>query len=807
MNETDESFSINDLPDHNFHTTGFEPLPAQPPTTPMEKQDVHPVVSASDPLINAQVGNYNILSLLGKGGFGRVYKAQDITLGRQVAIKFLWGDTDGQHCALFEREARAIAALSKHPNIVDIHQWGEYEGKNYIVLEYVENTASRLLAEHPNGLPVTMALRIIVECADALQEAHRYGILHRDVKTDNILIERQDGRAKLTDFGLARLGIPSDWTIEGTISGSPFYMSPEQARAEPIDERSDLFSLGATLHELLTGKHLFEGTTSLEAIDRLRRNERVPLHKRRPDLARSLCDRVEKATAFNREDRYQTAEAFAHEFRLVLQSLQRSGTVPPAEDEVAAPEANRKPAQPIRGKRSLYGMAVAGLLVAVGLGALIWLPGRNSTNEQSRNIVLAATRSINAEDFSGAANAFRTALDDNPEDDLTRYGYCLALAHLGETQEASEIAASIKTPGLQADAQAAVAYLSRSEDARDTIEALAETDATPYRQSLLARLDMLDGNYEQAVHRLKMLTGEKFPFTYQHTEALETLGQALYHLGKYADAQAAFEQVSQQASQGTATMAQAYLTDIQSRVDQTRREDIRARAAELRKLIDRNETPDAISDAWTSRPLTFAILPGEVKRSRVAVESGLADLLPSLLGSRLAEDTSMRIVDRALLQELLAEQQLSGMLSSNEGRLRLGQVLGARLLVKCDFTRAGNGEKVLVTLNDTETTERIPVPVQEIHSPVDINAVADLLSKVIWEQASKQYPARGRLYAGEAGPEINVGAAIGIKSGMIFDILVNPDAPPVPGAMALIRLRAFKTGSGHRRPIASRSSS
>ena len=126
MNETDDSFSINDLPDHNFHTTDFEPLPAQPPTTPMADQDNHHVVSASDPLINAQVGNYKILSLLGKGGFGRVYKAQDITLGRQVAIKFLWGDPDGQHRALFEREARAIAALSKHPNIVDIHQWGEY---------------------------------------------------------------------------------------------------------------------------------------------------------------------------------------------------------------------------------------------------------------------------------------------------------------------------------------------------------------------------------------------------------------------------------------------------------------------------------------------------------------------------------------------------------------------------------------------------------------------------------------------------------------------------------------------------------
>lgn len=291
------------------------------PSKPIARPDIR------DPLLGADVGSYEIIALLGKGGFAKVYRARDKTLGRDVAIKFLHNVVDPRRQALFEREAKAIAALSKHPNIIAIHQWGEHEGQNYVVLELVEGSAEKLLEEHPEGLPLALALRIGAECAEALQEAHKNKILHRDIKPGNILIEPSNGAVKLTDFGLASFGPSSDFTIYGTVSGSPSYMSPEQANAEPLDARTDIFSLGVALYELLCGKLPFDADRPEDTIARIRSNDRILLRTRRPDLPEAVCSIVEKATAFARASRYQTAQEFARALRIALQSLERSGKV------------------------------------------------------------------------------------------------------------------------------------------------------------------------------------------------------------------------------------------------------------------------------------------------------------------------------------------------------------------------------------------------------------------------------------------------------------------------------------------------
>jgi hypothetical protein len=390
-------------------------------------------------------------------------------------------------------------------------------------------------------------------------------------------------------------------------------------------------------------------------------------------------------------------------------------------------------------------------------------------------------------DFSGAASAYKDLLERDPTSDFARYGYCMALAYLGKIEEASRMAASIQASAFRAEAQAAMIFLSQPDDARERIEAIAGTVTTKFIESLLARLVFLEGNPDQAARRLSGLGAEQFRFARQYTEALDTLGKAQYHLNQNAAAKETFEALSQIASGGSKMTAKAYLAEIASRLDETRREDIRARATEIRKLIDQAEEPGEITDEWTSRPLTFVILPGEVKRSRLAIESGLTDLLPSLLGGRLVTDSPMRMVDRELIRELLAEQELSAMLSSREGQLRLGRVLGARLLLKCDFVVIGTNEKLLVTMNDTETTERIPIPVMDIPSPVAVDDVAALLSVSIWEKVREFYPVQGRLYAGTDGPEINVGATVGVRPGMTFEILGDIDAPPIPGAMASLQ--------------------
>lgn len=276
-------------------------------------------IEIPDPLLQQQLGNLQITALLGEGGFGKVYKAFDTVLQRHVAIKYLKETLESKSNVLFKREAKALAALSQHPNIVTIYHWGEHDGHPYFVLEFIDQAADKLLADFPEGLPVATALKLVAQCADALQAAHDQNILHRDVKPANILLEGKTNHVKLADFGLARLGEPSEsFTISNTLSGSPPYMSPEQAKGEPLDHRTDVFSLGVSLYQLLSGCRPYEGNTSAQIVDNVRNDVRVPLRSRRTDLPDAIYDIVERSTAVRLSERIQSAGEFAEVLRQAL---------------------------------------------------------------------------------------------------------------------------------------------------------------------------------------------------------------------------------------------------------------------------------------------------------------------------------------------------------------------------------------------------------------------------------------------------------------------------------------------------------
>ncbi len=212
-----------------------------------------------------KLGPYEILAPIGAGGMGEVYKARDPRLERIVAIKVL----KDQRTARFEQEARAIAALN-HPHICQIYDIGP----DYLVMEYVEG-------EPVHGpLPVEAAVKLALQIAAAVEEAHGRGILHRDLKPGNILVTGK-GAVKLLDFGLAKLMTDSDTdatrTSEGTVMGTPAYMAPEQAEGKPLDERSDIFSFGVVLYEMLSGKRAFTGTSAAQVISAVLRDEPAPL--------------------------------------------------------------------------------------------------------------------------------------------------------------------------------------------------------------------------------------------------------------------------------------------------------------------------------------------------------------------------------------------------------------------------------------------------------------------------------------------------------------------------------------------------
>ncbi|HEX6664196.1 MAG TPA: protein kinase, partial [Gaiellaceae bacterium] len=265
-------------------------------------------MAVSDTLINTLFdGRYRIVRKLGTGGMANVYLAEDEVLGRRVAIKILDDRHagDDQFVERFRREAKNAAGLS-HPNIVSIYDRGEAEGTYYIAMEYLDGRSLKELIVARGPAPIHLAIDYARQILAAIRFAHRHGIVHRDIKPHNVLVDGE-GRLKVTDFGIARAGA-SQMTEAGSIIGTAQYLSPEQARGGAVDRRSDLYSVGVVLYELLTGEVPFGGDTAVEiAMKHLSATPEPPSAKR-PDVPHALDMVVLRALAKDPADRYASAE-------------------------------------------------------------------------------------------------------------------------------------------------------------------------------------------------------------------------------------------------------------------------------------------------------------------------------------------------------------------------------------------------------------------------------------------------------------------------------------------------------------------
>jgi eukaryotic-like serine/threonine-protein kinase len=360
-----------------------------------------------------QISGYQLLSPLGRGGMGEVHLALDTRLNRKVAIKLLPVEftTDTGRVRRFAQEARAASALN-HPNIITIHEIGELENTHYIVTEYVEGeTLRQRLTNAPQGrLSLTEALDVAVQIAAALAAAHAAGIIHRDIKPENVMA-RRDGYVKVLDFGLAKLTDPSSPVVDtqaptmggattgtGVVIGTPLYMSPEQARGEKVDTRTDIFSLGVMLYEMIAGRVPFAGATTSEVIAAILRDEPPPLAECSPETPAELQRIISKTLQKNREARYQaTSELLADlkpfkrqlEFKDELAHAGQPGVEAPtggndgaaqpgaasnqaggASGVAAAPAPAKRRADSTRRRRLLVGGALA--LLVTGAGWFYW---------------------------------------------------------------------------------------------------------------------------------------------------------------------------------------------------------------------------------------------------------------------------------------------------------------------------------------------------------------------------------------------------------------------------------------------------
>ncbi len=303
-------------------------------------------------LIRRKFGHYRILSQIGAGGMGEVYLAEDTRLERRVALKILPPEfaEDKDRMNRFVREAKSASALN-HPNIITIYEIGETDSTRFIAAEYIEGeTISRRLEREPPDLETT--LDVAIQIASALDAAHRAGILHRDIKPDNIMI-RPDGLVKILDFGIAKFSTDSGFgnsdfgfqsqeseslrksgdknpkspiqnhksTATGTIIGTATYMSPEQAKGKKIDARSDIFSFGIVFYEMLTGRRAFDGETPLEVISSILKDDPVPICQILPEIPPEIELVVGKMLRKDRDERYQTTRELCADLKTLRREL------------------------------------------------------------------------------------------------------------------------------------------------------------------------------------------------------------------------------------------------------------------------------------------------------------------------------------------------------------------------------------------------------------------------------------------------------------------------------------------------------
>jgi serine/threonine protein kinase/tetratricopeptide (TPR) repeat protein len=464
-------------------------------------------------IVGSWIGAYQLLEPLGRGGMGEVYLALDTRLGRKVAVKLLPArfTTDAGRVRRFAREARSVSALN-HPNIITIHEIGEVRTEagdtHYLVTEYVEGaTLRQRMANAPQGrLSLAEALDVAAQIAAALATAHEAGIAHRDIKPENVMV-RRDCIVKVLDFGLAKLTEPASPVIDsqastlarnstaaGMVMGTPRYMSPEQARGEKVDVRTDIFSLGVVLYEMVTGRQPFVGATPNETIAAILRDEPPPLAECAPDAPPEMEEILSRTLSKNRDERYQAVTELLADLQrlksrleqdklihITLKSLaKRPGVWIQSADELIADlraayvalygwlgarseqpatsgaQAFMQPGPPpalpgiasftskvfstlwhSRRARAIFGIALAILLAGVWMAFQWWAPSPYSPSLQARRFYEKGLNDLRDGAYYTASKAFETAISADGEQAIPHARLAEAWMELDYTDKAN----------------------------------------------------------------------------------------------------------------------------------------------------------------------------------------------------------------------------------------------------------------------------------------------------------------------------------------------------------------------------------
>ena len=358
-----------------------------PPANGQADQTAKPTTVRQDPWVGRMLGEYKVLGILGRGGMGVVYRAEDVALGRHVALKMVSAELAGnpQMLERFRHEARIQARLS-HPGIATVYAFKEVEGEAFLVMELVEGETLRSRLVRCGSLAPAEAVPIASQVLEAMAYAHRMGVIHRDLKPANIVLTPQ-GTVKIMDFGIAKLlrQQQSQLTVKGSLMGTLRYMAPEQIKGASVDHRADIYSLGATFYEMLAGRPPFEAETDVEVMQAHLEKTPAPPSRFNPSIGSALDRVLLKALEKEPSQRYQEAQAFAEALERAWREAAPSQAVPDSDqptvalqkETVALEPAMRAPASEAApsSRRALWAAAAVVLLLAAGGMWWFWPEG------------------------------------------------------------------------------------------------------------------------------------------------------------------------------------------------------------------------------------------------------------------------------------------------------------------------------------------------------------------------------------------------------------------------------------------------